>query len=214
MYGTYSAIDFYNKTSNLISLIIIGLCILYFLFNIKKFKIKYNAFSFILIMLIVFEFSIILLRNTLEFPYYIIDTFLWPFIFMVFMNYTSKNRVPKSIINSIFYIYLIIIFLSVLLVIKHHTYGNYGEYIFKAYYSLTFLPLLLKIEKVKSCDLYPPSLDYNLNQLTTAILFDMTTNCDTEKELEKLTNAGFTAYSFTKDFLKDNDKVKDSDLEI
>ena len=55
---------------------------------------------------------------------------------------------------------------------------------------------------------------YNLKQLTTAILFDMTTNCDTEKELEKLTNAGFTAYSFTKDFLKDNDNVKDSDLEI
>ena len=42
----------------------------------------------------------------------------------------------------------------------------------------------------------------------------MTTNCDTEKELEKLKNAGFTAYSFTKDFLKDNDNIKDSDLEI
>ena len=55
---------------------------------------------------------------------------------------------------------------------------------------------------------------YNLKQLNTAILFDMTTNCDTEKELEILRNAGFTAYSFTKDFLKDNDNVKDSDLEI
>ena len=42
----------------------------------------------------------------------------------------------------------------------------------------------------------------------------MTTNCDSEKELEKLRNAGFTAYSFTKDFLKDNENVKDSDLEI
>ena len=55
---------------------------------------------------------------------------------------------------------------------------------------------------------------YNLKHLTTAILFDMTTNCDTEKELEALKKAGFTAYSFTKDFLKDNDNVKDSDLEI
>ena len=55
---------------------------------------------------------------------------------------------------------------------------------------------------------------YNLGQLSNAILFDMTTNCDSEKELEKLRNAGFTAYSFTKDFLKDNENVKDSDLEI
>lgn len=147
MYGTYSAIVFYNKSGNIISLIIIGLCMLYFMFNIKNLKIRYNAFGFVLIILVMFEFSIILLRNTLEFPYYIIDTLLWPFIFLVFMNYTSKNKVPKSIINSIFYIYLIIIILSVLLVIKHHTYGNYGEYIFKAYYALTFLPLLLKVEK-------------------------------------------------------------------
>ena len=85
MYGTYSSIEFYNKTGNLISLIIIGLCILYFLFNVKNLKIKYNAFSFVLILLIVFEFSIILLRNTLEFPYYIVDTLLWPFLFMVYM---------------------------------------------------------------------------------------------------------------------------------
>ena len=61
------------------------------------------------------------------------------------------------------------------------------------------------------CDL---KKKYNLGQLSNAILFDMTTNCDSEKELEKLRNAGFTAYSFTKDFLKDNENVKDSDLEI
>ena len=61
------------------------------------------------------------------------------------------------------------------------------------------------------CDL---KKKYNLGQLSNAILFDMTTNCDSEKELEKLRNAGFTAYSFTKDFLKDNEIVKDSDLEI
>jgi long-chain acyl-CoA synthetase len=61
------------------------------------------------------------------------------------------------------------------------------------------------------CDL---KKKYNLKQLTNAILFDMTTNCDSKKELEKLKNAGFTAYSFTEDFLKDNENVKDSDLEI
>ena len=55
---------------------------------------------------------------------------------------------------------------------------------------------------------------FNLDQLSNAILFDMTTNCDSKKELEKLRNAGFTAYSFTDDFLKDNENVKDSDLEI
>ena len=53
-----------------------------------------------------------------------------------------------------------------------------------------------------------------MEQLTTAILFDMTTNCDSKKELENLRNAGFTAYSFVDDFLKENDNVKDSDLEI
>ena len=55
---------------------------------------------------------------------------------------------------------------------------------------------------------------YNLEQLSTAILFDMTTNCDSKKELEKLKNAGFIAYSFVDDFQKENENVKDSDLEI
>ena len=55
---------------------------------------------------------------------------------------------------------------------------------------------------------------YNLDQLSTAILFDMTTNCDSQKELQKLREAGFIAYSFTDDFLKENDNIKDSDLEI
>ena len=55
---------------------------------------------------------------------------------------------------------------------------------------------------------------YSLEQLSTAILFDMTTNCDSKKELEKLKNAGFVAYSFVEDFQKENENVKDSDLEI
>ena len=42
----------------------------------------------------------------------------------------------------------------------------------------------------------------------------MTTNCESEKELEKLRNAGFTAYSFTKDFQKENKNVTESDLNI
>ena len=57
-------------------------------------------------------------------------------------------------------------------------------------------------------------LKYNLKQLSTAILFDLTTNCDSKKELERLKNAGFIAYSFTTDFLKENEIVKVSDLEI
>jgi len=61
------------------------------------------------------------------------------------------------------------------------------------------------------CDL---KKKYTLPQLSTAILFDLTTNCDSEKELEKLKNAGFVAYSFTKDFQKENNNVKDEDLEI
>ena len=57
-------------------------------------------------------------------------------------------------------------------------------------------------------------IKYNLKQLSTAVLFDLTTNCDSKKELESLKNAGFIAYSFTEDFLKENENVKDSDLEI
>jgi long-chain acyl-CoA synthetase len=57
-------------------------------------------------------------------------------------------------------------------------------------------------------------LKYDLKRLSTAILFDLTTNCDSKKELEKLKNAGFIAYSFTEDFLKENNNVKDSDLQI
>ena len=55
---------------------------------------------------------------------------------------------------------------------------------------------------------------FNLEQLTTAILFDLSTNCDSKKELENLRNAGFKSYSFTEDFLKDNEIVKESELEI
>ncbi len=55
---------------------------------------------------------------------------------------------------------------------------------------------------------------FSLNLLSNAILFDLTTNCDSKAELEKLRKAGFIAYSFTEDFLKENNKVKDSDLEL
>jgi len=55
---------------------------------------------------------------------------------------------------------------------------------------------------------------FTLNNLTNAILFDLTTNCDSEKVLQELEKAGFTAYSFTKDFLKENNNIKESDLKI
>ena len=54
---------------------------------------------------------------------------------------------------------------------------------------------------------------FYLEQLSHAILFDMTTNCDSEKELENLRKAGFTAYSFKNDFQKESN-VKESDLQI
>ena len=55
---------------------------------------------------------------------------------------------------------------------------------------------------------------FNLEFLSNAILFDLTTNCDSKAELENLRKAGFIAYSFTEDFLKENTNVKDSDLEL
>ena len=53
-----------------------------------------------------------------------------------------------------------------------------------------------------------------LNNLTNAILFDLTTNCDSDKVLQELEKAGFIAYSFTKDFLKENNNIKETDLKI
>ena len=53
---------------------------------------------------------------------------------------------------------------------------------------------------------------FKLEYLTNAILFDLTTNCDSKKELENLRKAGFTAYSFTEDFLKENKNIKNTDL--
>ena len=53
-----------------------------------------------------------------------------------------------------------------------------------------------------------------LNNLTNAILLDLTTNCDSDKVLQELEKAGFTAYSFTKDFLKENNNIKETDLKI
>jgi long-chain acyl-CoA synthetase len=55
---------------------------------------------------------------------------------------------------------------------------------------------------------------FNLENLKYAILFDLTTNCDSEKELRELEKAGFTPFSFTKDFIKENNSVKDTDLKL
>ena len=55
---------------------------------------------------------------------------------------------------------------------------------------------------------------FKLEQLSNAILFDMTTNCDSKKELEKLRNAGFTVFSFKDDFMKENKTLNFADLEI
>ena len=53
---------------------------------------------------------------------------------------------------------------------------------------------------------------FNLKQLSIAILYDFTTNCDSDKYLEKLRKGNFTAYSFTSDFLKKNENIKKEDL--
>ena len=55
---------------------------------------------------------------------------------------------------------------------------------------------------------------FNLNYLRNAILYDFTTNCDSKIYLEKLKNANFNVYSFTSEFLKENDNIKKSDLII
>ena len=55
---------------------------------------------------------------------------------------------------------------------------------------------------------------FNLEFLSNAILFDLTTDCDSKKELENLRRAGFVAYSFTEDFLKENNKVNKNDLQL
>jgi long-chain acyl-CoA synthetase len=55
---------------------------------------------------------------------------------------------------------------------------------------------------------------FNLEKLKYAILFDLTTNCDSDKEIKELEKAGFTAFSFAKDFIKENTTIKDTDLKL
>ena len=55
---------------------------------------------------------------------------------------------------------------------------------------------------------------FKLEQLSIAILFDMTTDCDSEAEKQKLKTAGFTVFSFKDDLMKENKKINNSDLEI
>ena len=72
--------------------------------------------------------------------------------------------------------------------------------------------ILVTPDLVKTlCDL---KQKFKLDNLTYAILFDLTTNCDSDKVLSQLKEVGFTAYSFTKDFIKENNNVKESDLRI
>ena len=53
---------------------------------------------------------------------------------------------------------------------------------------------------------------FNLNQLSNAILYDFTTNCDSKLLLEKLQKANFKSFSFSSEFLKENTIIKKSDL--
>jgi long-chain acyl-CoA synthetase len=55
---------------------------------------------------------------------------------------------------------------------------------------------------------------YNLAELKNAILYDFTTNCDSKIFLEKLKKANFNAYSFTSEFLKENNNIQNSDLTL
>lgn len=55
---------------------------------------------------------------------------------------------------------------------------------------------------------------YNLPELKNAILYDFTTNCDSKFFLEKLKKANFNAYSFTSEFLKENNNIQNSDLTL
>ena len=57
-------------------------------------------------------------------------------------------------------------------------------------------------------------IKYNLPELTNAILYDFTTNCDSKIFLEKLKKANFNAYSFTSEFLKENNNIQNSDLTL
>ena len=55
---------------------------------------------------------------------------------------------------------------------------------------------------------------FNLENLKYAILFDLTTNCNSDEKLKELEKAGFTPFSFTKDFIKENTIVKETDLNL
>ena len=55
---------------------------------------------------------------------------------------------------------------------------------------------------------------FDLDLLKNAILFDLTTNCNSEECLQKLRESGFNAFSFKDDFLKENNDVKETDLLI
>jgi len=55
---------------------------------------------------------------------------------------------------------------------------------------------------------------YNLPELTNAVLYDFTTNCDSKIFMEKLKKANFNVYSFTSDFLKENNNIQNSDLTL
>ena len=55
---------------------------------------------------------------------------------------------------------------------------------------------------------------YNLAELKNAILYDFTTNCDSKVFLEKLQKANFKAYSFTSEFLKENNNIQNSFLTL
>lgn len=130
-------------------LMVVGLSILYFIFGIViEGKIKINKFNTLLIIIIIYELVISLFNDSVYFPYTIIDIVTWPLLLIVFSNFTQKYNIPLFIKRRLFIHYLIIIFISIILISIHLSgRGNYGEIVFPVYYCVTFLPMILAYYK-------------------------------------------------------------------
>lgn len=107
-------------------------------------RIRLQKDNMYLLVFVLFELLISAARGVLVIPDMLTDILTWPMLYLIFQSYTREKSLSEEFIQASATGVVLIIASSFLLIYKHRAGdGNLGGVIFYAYYSVTFMPLLL-----------------------------------------------------------------------
>lgn len=83
-------------------------------------------------------------NNLIVMPYFFLDVFIWPGLYITFKEYTKKEPIKEELYKPTKYAIAILLVLSLPLIYKHRLgMGNAGGVVFYVYYCITFIPLII-----------------------------------------------------------------------